>query len=588
MPTNEQQILIIVDIRDGVPERELRDKLPLEPYERHVFRLSEFRAPSLPATDVPHDIDWPAIGQAIEEIAEKVHELQRRAKDQHTVVYIGGKGPLAAFIHLGYKFGQSIHRVEVLNQARGTGPWERYPIEATSTEVETPSMFDAPIGIPNEPSHSTGRLGIFVDTAGRPGDVTPFKEFIREHEKDVGGIVRLLAGESLDVTPMNIDAITRNLKDFMSKVPSFWPDRRGLAMFAACPIQVAVALGRSISATVQGGNVWLTEWRRPKYEFVYSLPFEPPMEPAVPKTAEAINARARVLEEVEAAFKDLCAHLEECHIPEQLLQKAERAEFVEKLKAMRFERRGIEEQPFRIRTPEGRGCLGAGMLQAMLEMTPQQQQDFAKLVILHEIVHDWQGLTSMNHTFIGRAGFVLEEIDYFADAFAVHTLFNMELALNGRAKSDISGTLLRWIDMVHRGIEAFDRMEQGPRMKHLTERRLRRYLLWYLQHARAKLVKTAADVKTMLQSALTVELAPLAGYVDSRRHEKVVRKAIENETELCISVDGRLVRMLKLSGYSILGIVDLVREYKHEQVCEVFAAVVDVNRGKLAPWLGGK
>ncbi len=586
MATNEQQILVLVDTRDGVPEETLRDNLPHERYDRHVFRLSEFGAPTLPATDVPHDFDWPAIGKAIEDLSEKVHELQRKAQDKRTVVYIGGKGPLAAFIHLGYKFGQSIHRVEVLNQARGTGPWERYPIEATTTEIKPHAMFDPPLGVPSDLSPSTGRVGIYVDTAGRPDDVTPFKTFLKEHEKDVGGIVRLLAGEKLDVTTLNIDAITRQLKDFMSQVPAYWPDRRGIAMFAACPIQVAVAIGRAISATVQGGDVWLTEWRRPKYEFVYSLPFESPMEPVVPKTAEAINGRRKVLDEVEAAFKDLRTYLDVRHVPVGLLRENEREAFVAKVKRMQFEVRGIEDQPFRIRVAEDRGCLGSGMLQAMLEMTPKQQQDFAKLVILHEIVHDWQDLAWSNHSFIGRAGFVLEEIDYFADTFAVHTLVNMELEVDGRARNDVSGTVLRWIDMVHRGIEAFDRMEQGPRMKHLTERRLRRYLLWHLQHARAKLVKTVADAEELLRSALTVELAPLAGYVDAQRHEKIVKRTVD-ETELCIAIEGRLVRRREMPGYSISALVDHVREYKHEQACEIMSALVNGNRPLLARWSKG-
>jgi hypothetical protein len=587
MAANDLQVLVVVDIRDGVPEQALREALPHERYDRVVILFSRRGAPQWPATDVPHDYDWLAIGRAIETIAEEVHEIQRKNPEKNTVVYIGGKGPLSAFIHLGFKFGQSIHRVEVLNQARGSGPWARYPIEATSTEIDPPSLFDLPLGVPLEPSPSTGRLGIYVDTAGRKDDSTPFTTFLKEHEKDVGGIVRIRKEHGLDVTPLNSDVIMRNLKDIMSRVPSHWPDRRGMALFASCPVQVAVALGRAISTTAHGRDVWLTEWKAPNYEFVYSLPFEPSLEPVVPKTAEAINARAQVLDQVETAFKELCADLDEKHIPDYLLHESERADFVAQVKAMRFARRGIEEQPFRIRVAQDQGCLGSGILQAMLGMTPKQQQDFAKLVILHEIVHDWQELTSTNHTFIGRAGFVLEEVDYFADAFAVHTLVNMELAIDGRARRDVSGTVLRWIDMVQRGIEAFDRMEQGPRMKHLTERRLRRYLLWYLQHARAKLVKTEADAKEMLRSAVTIELAPLFGYIDSQRHEKVVKKPLEN-TELCIALDGRLVRVEKMPGYSVAGIVDLVREYKHEMANDVMFAVVDRNRKILARWLGRK
>ncbi|MBK9264443.1 MAG: SAVED domain-containing protein [Polyangiaceae bacterium] len=588
MAANDLQILIVVDVRPGVSVAELKALLDIDREDRKILRLSDYGAPKLPPPEEPHDVDWTSLGMAVEAVAEEVHRLQKQYEANTTVVYIGGKAPLSTFLHLGYKFSGSVSQVFVLNQAHKSGPWQKFLVGAPATDLSTPRMFDPPRGIPQEPSSSDARLGIFIDTAGRKEDLDPMKALIREQKESVGDFARLSAGEPLHVQPLNIDAIVRDLSQFMSQVTSFWPERRGTALFAAVPTQVAVAIGRAMSANVTGRDVWLTEYRHPRYEFVYSLPFEPQAEPSIPKTAEAVLARRKVLDVVKEAFDELVKDLDVLHVPVGLLRESERAEFVQRVKAMRFEERSIEEQPFQIRVAQNRGCLGAGMLQAMLQMTPEQQRDFTKLVILHEIVHDWQELTSTNHTFIGRAGFVLEEIDYFADVFAVHTLVNLELDLDKRAHREVSKCVLRWIDMVHRGIEAFDRMEQGPRMKHLTERRLRRYLLWYVQHARAQMLRTVEDVPELFNAALTVELAPLAGFIDARRHEKVVKNALEDDTELCISLDGRLVRILKMAGYSIPGIVDAVREYKHEQVTALMFAVVDRNKPILARWQARK
>lgn len=586
MTTRDLPIVILVEGREGVAEDDVRDQLPPERYERVFLRLSDYGAPTLPPTEVPHDIDWMAFGRAVEDVADKVHALQREAKDKRTVVYIAGKAPLAVFVHLGYKFAKSIPHVKVLNQVRSAGAWETYSIDETSVDAEASDPFDRKLGIPHERSHSTGRLGLTVDPSGRPDDTTPSTELIKKNGDDIAGMVRLLRSEALNVTPANMGAIVRQLREILSQAPSFYPDRSGLAIFAACPAQVAVALGRAISATVQGdGDIWLTEWRRPHYEFVYSLPFVPPMEPVIPKTAEAREVRRKVLDEVRIALDDLQKDLEIKHVPTGLLRdEAERKAFVEKVKAMHFEERDIENQPFRIRVAQDRGCLGAGILHAIRELKPNEQQDVAKLLWLHEIVHDWQGLVWSNHNFIGRSGFVLEEIDYFADAFSIQTLVNMELDLDKRTRRNVSASVLRWIEMLQRAIEAFDRMEQGPRIKQLAERRLRRYLLWHVQHGRAMHVKTVEQAQEMLQSALTVELAPLTGYVDALRHEKIVRHAVA-EPELCISLEGRLIRVLKMTGHSLAEIVDHIRAYEHEPVRELMAAVVDQNRPKLARWL---
>jgi len=583
MAANDLQILLVVDIYPGVSEENLKTMLPAEREDRKILRLSKFGAPNLEPPPNTTAVDWTAIGIAIEDAAKLVHELQD-AHSGPTILYVAGKGPLAVFVHLGYLFTKSIQKVEVFNLPHGSGVWERFSMDAPSSDATTDPIFDKPLGVPRELSTSNGRVGFVVDTSGRPDETAPFSAFFDQQKESAGETIRLRTKDKLRVTSRNMAAIVRDLAQFMSEVPNLYPNRKGLAIFTGVPTQVAFALGKAMSPNVLRGDVWLTEYRGGIYEKVYSLPFEPPLEPEVPKSAEAILARRDVLEEVIAAFEDLQQNLAEEHVPEGLLRGEERTKFVATVKAMKLVRESVEEQPFQLRVLRGRCQLGTGILQAIVNMPREQQRDFAKLVMLHELVHDTQNLRSTNHSLVGLAGFVLEEVDYFADAFAVQTLVRMEMDLDKRARANVSDSVQRWIGMVLRGIEAFDRMEQrGPRMTHLTERRLRRYLLWDLQGARAMTLKEPADADELLSATLAIELAPLAGWLNSKRHEKVVKHALK-ETELFVAVNGRIVRPSSLPGYSLQNVVEMVRKYEHARVQEVMFAVVDGNRDKLARW----
>jgi SMODS-associated and fused to various effectors sensor domain len=589
MAANDLQVVVVVDIYPGVSLDELKAMLPVEREERKVLQLSKLGAPMLEPPPKTTAVDWSAIGMAVEEVAKQVHELQE-AHSGPMILYVAGKGPLAVFVHLGYLFTKSIAKVEVFNLPHGSGTWERFSMDAPPSDLETPRMFDKPLGIPKDISMANGRLGLVVDTSGRPDELAPIARFFDEQREPVGETIRLRSYDKMTITAMNIPAIVREFAQFMSEVPNLFPNRKGLALFAAVPTQVAFALGRAMSPNVLRGDVWLTEYRNGSYEKIYSLPFTPPIEPEVPKTAQAILARRDVLDQVIGAFEDLQKHLEVDHVPEGLLRGTERDKFVALVKEMELVRESIEEQPFQLRVLRGKCHLGNGILEAIVKMPPEQQQDFAKLVMLHELVHDTQNLRSTNHSLVGIAGFVLEEVDYMADAFAVQTLARMEMAMNKRERTNASKAVSRWINMVLRGIQAFDEMEQrGDRITHLTERRLRRYLLWDLQAARAMTIKEPADADEMLSSALAVELAPLAGWLHPTRHEKVVKHAL-GKTELFIAVNGRLVRPSSLPGYTVQDLVEMVRTYKHADVQEVMYAVVDGdgNREKLVPWVNRK
>jgi hypothetical protein len=267
------------------------------------------------------------------------------------------------------------------------------------------------------------------------------------------------------------------------------------------------------------------------------------------------------------------------------LKDDEPEQFVKRLRKLKISRVSVQGQPFMLRVLEGRCHIGEGILEALVPSSIKQQKDFAKLLLLHEIVHDWQVLRNTNHPNIGRAGFVLEHIDYLADVFAVRLLVNVDVFRGGsHTVENIRDRVGHWLDMVLHGITAFDQAEQGQvKMDRLAERRLRRYLLWHVQRARACTLETPKQFDQMMASALTVEMAPLTGWLDAKRWEKMVRDTL-TDTELCIAIDGRLIREAKRQGFDPDALIDAIREYQHQRAHTEVYAVVDQHRSALMPW----
>lgn len=591
MAANDLQILIVVDVYPGVSEEQLEKMLPPERKRLEILRLSEFGAPRLDEPPRTKPVDWFAMGDAIEKVAVRVHEFQDAARPHSTVLYVGGRAPLAAFVHLGFLFTKSVQNIVVLNTPHAGGPWEPFSMDAPPTNMVTHEIFDKVIGFPDEPSSTTGRVGFVVDSGRRSKEPTeptePFATFIEQHKDPVGTILQLRTWEPLVVTDVKMPAIVRQFAQRMSSLAHLFPRRRGLALFVAAPTQVAFAMGRAMSPNPLCGDVWLTEYLKEKnaYEKVYSLPYVPRLEMEIPRTPDAILARERVFQNILDALADLQAHVDVQHVPDKLLSNDERARFVKRLRKLKIARESIDEQPFQLRVLEGECHIGAGILQALVRSTTQQQKDFAKLLLLHEVVHDWQALRNTNHPNIGRAGFVLEHIDYLADMFAVRTLVNVDLHRGGLdVQENMRRRVEHWLDMVLHGIAAFDRAEQGDdKMERLAERRLRRYLLWHVQRARARTIENVAHFESMMTSALTVELAPLTGWIDAKRWEKMVRGSLP-DTELCIAIDGRLIRESRRAGFEPEVLVDAVRAYDRERIQKEVYAVVDQYRAILMAW----
>jgi len=580
MASHGLQILVVIDLYPVVSVDELKKELPDQRDDRVVLRLTdpEFGAPRLEPPPDDALVDWPAIGRAVEALGARVRALHA-GEPTRTVLFVGGRGPLAVFIHLGYLFAKFGGHQVVLNQPPGGGRWEHFDMNAP-VAAGTP-RFDERTGLPADPVLSSGRVGISVDTAGREMPDEVFTDLIESEGDGVAGIVKIRYPGALLVSPEHISAIAQQFAQWLSMAPSRFPRRSGLAIFFGGPAQLAFVLGRSLNPTVVG-RVLLTNFRHPTYERVYELPFLVEQAPTVPCSDGDEVARRRILDTMIAAIEELRTWLKPEHLPADVLPAGDRGKFIERLGELVHVRQ--ESDSFEMGVLRGQYTLGAGLLHAFCGSPEHQVKDAAKLLLLHELLHHWQDIRSTNHFNVGRAGVVLEQVDFAADAFALRALMSMELDVGGqRARGAAREILRRLLEACLHGVESFDRMEQGATIKRLPERRLRRYLAWHLQLARASAVSDASHADELLRPALTVELAPLIGRIDTQRYEKVVLRALDT-TELFCAIGGHLVREPRRPGFDPGALVEAVRSYAGPVIQRAMLAVVDEHRARLAPW----
>jgi hypothetical protein len=567
-----KRLLVLLDVYPGVgPEAWLSPTVPSEDLlvlTSHGFHRAEAGTP----------FDWLELGAAVENLADRVHERVAAASDG-AEVYIGGQAPLPLFVHLGFRLSKFVGKQTFLARGPAGGAIEQFDL-TLPPERERFFMESAHLA---ESSFGTGLLALYVDTAGRtlPGEA--ISKFLQGTGQGSLQLVEARTDKAEVITAQSAPRVALELAQLLSILPSRFPKRDGLALFVAGPVLLAFLVGRALNASMVG-RVVLSNFEEQAYRLTYSLPFER-KSVEIDLSPEGELRRVHAKEKVTRAIEQLRSEVSDVDIPDDSLLSLEgRTALAAQLKALRVA--ADDGGEFRLSFARGELRLGRGLLEAISKLDDTKIADLTKLFVLHELVHDAQGLRSTNFAGVGRASVALEQIDYLADAFALRTLLRLEARQGGpRANRDeaMRDCGVRLIEAILAGIEAFDSLEHGPRIERLTERRTRRYLIWHLQRSRAATVTELADLDRMLVERVAVELAPLMGRIDIRRHEKVVTQPT-SATSLFAAVDGRLIRLAPSHDFDPHAVVESLRSYGRTPLEQLMNYLVEENRSVLAPW----
>lgn len=564
-----QSLLIVLDVQGTVDPDELKALLDQEP--REILRLSEFGAPPYSTDSVP----WPLYGNAIEKLTERVREIEREV-GRACEIYLGGRAPLALFVHLGFNLQRFGGAQTVIHFDRGA--WKLFPVSSPPAQ-DASRFFTQVVGLEGT-KRASGRTAVFIDVGGREPAIDAIQKMIEGTGERIADVVELHSEGAADITPENAAVVADNLVRELTRLPSVFPYSTGPAFFIAGPTVLAFTVGRSLTTSIFP-SVWLTHGAPPNYEFVYQLPYASIRAPrALTDDESDREARARVRSDLIASIEQLKS---EITVDDLKIENTEIAlRLVTRLRALAYE--DDEGGEFQLSIAEQRLSFGGHLLEGLRIATPEILKTFARLLVIHELWHVDQEILSSNFQEIGRAGLVLERLDYTADIFAVRTLFEISERLNPTTEVDELRTRLgHLINSVIFGIEAFDRATNPVRIDPLAERRLRRYLIWQLQLARAKTIRTTHDARRLLSSDVAVELAPVSGHLDTR-FDKIVDRATSG-TEVFVVVDGRLARQPKRPGFDPEPIVEAVRSFNRPFLEEIMTNLVDSHHRVVAPWV---
>jgi hypothetical protein len=234
------------------------------------------------------------------------------------------------------------------------------------------------------------------------------------------------------------------------------------------------------------------------------------------------------------------------------------------------------EDGFRFDRTKKAWQLGDDLLAAIAKAFPveEEQARAARMLLLHEGIHDRHRLVSATGPLIGLFPKIVEEVDYQADVWAM--LHEYRLAKQSAAQIDARAFFLRQIRIVTRTLWAFD-AGVSP-LREIQVRRLNRYLIWYWQFLRIEDVGDLAGVAGVLSRRPLLEITgPSVVARGGRVYYQLEPKHVHG-LELAVLHDNAVHRLGVTGSLRLLELVDGLRTRDGERVKEVLRAAFEQLR----------
>ncbi|MCY1003831.1 SAVED domain-containing protein [Myxococcus sp. MISCRS1] len=331
--------------------------------------------------------------------------------------FIVGRAPLPLFTLLGAEMSAWAKPQTFLNQ-RKDGTWDILKLDETK-HGET-RYFDHLSGLNNEISEANGLVGVFISTqAALPRDAV--RTFLTNHGTGIAGIVECRNSATIPVDAFNASAIAEEIARVFAETRRVYPNHSGLALFIAGPASLAFMVGRAFNPRAMG-RAWVANFSPPGYELAFTLPWLPITRMEVRQGEEHDQARQEILRTLLEATQHLKDTLQADDLP-PILRPRERDGFLNRLRNLTIVR-SPEGDETRLSVGQRRLTFGRGLLEGLRRLDKSRWAPLAQQFLLHELFHFDQELTSQNYRGVGRGGFALEEVDYWADTLAVCTIAN--------------------------------------------------------------------------------------------------------------------------------------------------------------------
>jgi hypothetical protein len=574
------QVLFLLNAEGDHSEAEIIPHVNPARFQLIPCRFSDFTPPPIVREDGKRlQVDWDGCVGSIEDMIRYGRE-KGIASGRPVEFYVAGLAPLPLFTCLGMKMSAWGPPVTFLNR-RQTNQWDVLKPVGRCQDSEG-QFFDVVQGLSEgSPCDGTGYVALYVSTNSESAPREKIRTALREDGKELTAVIELRTNDSKYLDSTNSVGAAEHLARLVSRIPGTYPHAAGLGVFVFGPSSLAYLVGRSINPTMFT-EVLIGNYQAPNYDIVLRWPRSGRRIRPIAMEEEDLRIREQVLHEVRNGILEVQETIQVDDLPDFMSSNGKR-DFLSNIHRVSVPTAPSGES-FELQVLQGRMILGHGLLETLRHESQESIRRIAALLFLHEVYHFNQHLHSANFRNIGRAGVALEEIDFWADTVAVCALTLRDLRTASTGGNKPAGCYIEAnVGSVLSGIEAFDRFEQGARIDRLAERRLRRYLIWHLQSARARTNPcTRNAVQDMLADRLIVELGPLVGPSDSR-YEKLVNRP-HSTTELHVVLDRKLFRYSSNAYISPGRIIECVRNFDRKGLEDSMDHVVIEHHQDLAPW----
>ncbi|MFP2898316.1 SAVED domain-containing protein [Corallococcus sp. 4LFB] len=489
--------------------------------------------------------DWAGAFAENDRFAEALMRQEAELGVNHLAVHLFPLAPLMLGMHLASRLDR---RPLCVYQQNPNGDWwlgyqrDQAPSEEPYFEVE---------GLPTGPQGGRGHVALIIEVTRsiRGKAVAQFKE---RHPSALLATVVLRPVRGVAPTafegPAQAARAALQFRQVLDTLHEHLEGCESVLLAMDGPGSLAAALGTAINPETQHPlRLHHFDQGTSTYVPVHLLrPRRKEERPAALLTPERMNEATRVLEKVRDVHQRLATWLRE---PEQ-------AALVDRIHGADFLESHIGGAPELSSGPLYRHVngswnfhadllLGLGALRQSLA-SDEDWNECVRLLLVHEAFHVGQGgLTSYNYSGSGRTGFVLEVADFDADAMAIEVALAWRRARRGGDVREQGET--RTVEqIVWNVVESLRVFEPVRPVLELSERRLRRYLIWFFHACRlSALARRAKDAPGL--GLVTMEIVGLSTFPDPDEEyaqQRIRLDHFEKATPVVVAVyfQRRLVR----------------------------------------------
>lgn len=514
-----RSVILRYETDQAIPPNAAQAALPEETVRSEFAHLSFQPWGSLQAVRPQDAQGWVQAFAANDRFADELNAAEARYGDS-LPVHLFGRAPLALMVHLGHRLTR--RRLFLYQEDKATGRWVP---EFDSADSASEEPFFQIEGLPATRQGGQGHVALTVEVTHSCD--AAIQAFQARHGSGLLATVRLKVASGESHAAVGYPAqVARAVKEFLGALDAIHRNLEGAAsvlLALACPASMAVALGTVINPNTHPPVV-IHQYIEQSRDYIPVHVIQSQRRRLRPElTREQVLEAGEVLEKVTQIHGDLLGWLKE-PAQKRLLKLLggdhllrSRVKATPSVQVEPLYRHLGDEWTF----PAG---LLLGFKQLLQRLGSQEDwEECVRLLFIHEAFHVQQGgPTSYSYSGSGRTGWVLEAVDYDADALAVQAALDYRRTRHaGLVQRE--GAARTASHIVWNALESVRVFEPERPVVNLSERRLRRYLIWLFHACRLHVLSRNGDREPSFERPF-VEIAGLPTFPDP--HETYLQQSV--------------------------------------------------------------